>query len=167
MSKKTHQSYVLATDVEGAYSDLVDETYLREKATTLDHREFEILSREVAESGATVVTRKQVRADVPGFAKKFLAEWNTVTQTDVWGAAGADGSRLCTFTVDIKNTPATITGTLRLTPEDDAARVVVDIDCKVGIPMVGGKIESLIMTELEKTAVAERQFGVDWLVKKG
>ena len=68
--------------------------------------------------------------------------------------------------VEIKNTPATIKGTLGLAPVDAGTQVDVDIECKVGIPMVGGKIEGLIMTDLEKTAEAEKQFGADWLAKK-
>ena len=166
MSKKTHKTYVLANDVESSYADLIDETYLREKAAALDHREFVIVSRDDSGAGATVVTRKQVRAEVPGFAQKFLAEWNTVTQTDVWSGASADGTRTCTFTVDIKSTPATITGTLALAPAGDSTAVDVRIECKVGIPLVGGKVESLIMTDLEKTAEAEKQFGADWITKK-
>ena len=166
MSKKTHKTYVLATDVASAYADLIDETYLREKAAALDHREFEILSHEESGAGATVVTRKQIRAEVPGFAQKFLAEWNTVTQTDVWSGPGADLSRTCTFTVDIKGTPAKTTGTLALSPAGDSTAVVVRIECKVGIPLVGGKVESLIMTDLEATAEAERQFGADWITRK-
>ena len=166
MSKTTHKTYVLATDVESSYADLIDETYLKEKAATLDHREFEIVSRNDSGPGATVVTRKQVRAEVPGFAQKFLAEWNTVTQTDVWSGPAADGSRTCTFTVEIKNTPAKITGTLALAAQGENTGFDVKIECKVGIPLLGGKVESLIMTDLEKTAEAEKQFGADWLVKK-
>lgn len=166
MSKKLHKSYVLADDVESAYADLIDETYLKEKAAALDHRDFEIVSRNDSGAGATVVTRKQIRADVPGFAQKFLAEWNTVTQSDAWSAPAGDGTRTCTFTVDIKGTPATITGALVLTPEGESTSVDVKVECKVGIPLIGGKVESLIMADLEKTVVAEKQFGADWITKK-
>jgi len=82
---------------------------------------------------------------VPGFAKRFLSPSQTVTQTDEWEAAQADGTRAGRFEVAAKGTPVSVRGTLALTPTDDGSctnDTEVTIECKV--PLVGGRIADFV-----------------------
>ena len=45
----------------------------------------------------------------------------------------------------------------------DLTQQIVDLTVKVGIPLVGGKIEDLVASLLTKAARAENKVGVKWL----
>lgn len=162
MSKKTSLSYALERDTDVAYADLTDVIYLTRKAAYLGHRDFEILENSAGQDGGTLVTRKKVRVEVPGFAKKVLNEVNTVTETQEWKAKDASGVRRCDVEVQIAGVPAKITGGLTLAPEGGSTQVDVALEAKVSVPLLGGKIEGLVVGDLDKTMAGERAFGEQW-----
>ena len=158
----------MPTTLELAYEHTTQESYLVDKAAYLNHDRFEILEHTTTAAGGTIKTRKHVKSEVPGFAAKIVPSENVVTQTDVWGPQEADGSRVCTFTVDIKGVPAAIKGQLTLSKAGaDSTKGEVQIECKVSVPLIGGKIEGLVMDDLMKTIKAEQQFAADYIEKVG
>ena len=131
---------------DSVFAVLTDVDLIRAKYEALGQSGIELLSRDEADDGSlTIVTRRIVRLDLPGFAKRVLSPRQTVTQTDAWSAPDAKGTRVCTFTVDAKGTPVKIAGTLRLARK--GARACTDttdvtIECKV--PLIGGKLADFV-----------------------
>lgn len=162
MSKKISRTYTYDTTPDEVATSLVDPVYLTEKAAFLGHEDFEIVEDGVAGGVVKVVTRKTVQVEVPGFAKKFLPERNRATESHTWDAPVASEARHCGITVEIAGVPATIKGTLTLSPAGAQTQVDIAIEVKASIPMVGGKIEGLIVADLEKTIEGERAFGEQW-----
>src|SRR5665811_960151 len=75
---------------------------------------------------------------------------STLVQTDDWGE-NINGVRVGTWTIDAKNVPVTITGTIRLAPVDAGCTNTIDAHIKSSIPLVGGKIEGVVGKGTEKT----------------
>ena len=97
------------------------------------------------DGGVTLVTRRVVPLELPGFAKRVLSPRQSVTQSDAWSAPDEDGVRTGTFAVVAKGTPVQVRGTMRLSP-NSARRCTnvteVTVECK--IPLLGGKIAALV-----------------------
>lgn len=112
--------------------------------------------------GATKVVIDQVQAaqGIPSFARKFVGDEINIVQTESW-ASGTDGE----ITVTIPGKPGEMSGTARLRESDGVTTETVDLTIRVGIPLVGGKIESLISGLLLKALTAENRVGRDYLAR--
>ena len=125
---------------------LTDFDRVREKYEALGHRNIELVTRdETADGGITLVLRRVVPLELPGFAKKVLSPRQAVTQTDTWSASGDDGTRTGTFEVVARGTPVRVRGTMRLTSDGKrGCTEVIDVTVDCSVPLIGGKIAGLV-----------------------
>ena len=125
---------------------LTDFECIRSKYEALGHSAVELVKRDESDDGAiTVVTRRVVPLDLPGFAKRVLSPKQTVTQTDTWSPPDAKKSRQGTFSVESKGAPVRVSGTLELTSKNARQctnTTIVTIECK--LPLIGGKIADFV-----------------------
>jgi hypothetical protein len=105
-----------------------------------------------------VIDAVQLAQGIPGFAKKFVGDEIQLLQTERW-------SDMETGRVDvvIPGKPGHMSGTMTLRESGGTTTETVDMEIKVGIPLVGGKIESLISDLLRKALRAENAVGRRWL----
>ena len=113
-----------------------------------------------AASGSMDVTIDQVQAadGIPSFAKKFVGDEINIVQEETW-TSPTQGD----ITVTIPGKPGQMSGTVRLAESGGTTTETVSLDIKVGIPLVGGKIEGLISDLLLKALKAENRVGRDYL----
>ncbi|MGH8505525.1 MAG: DUF2505 domain-containing protein [Stenotrophobium sp.] len=90
----------------------------------------------------------QIKSDVPlpGFAKKILGETSSVTQEERWDR----GSKTGEVIVQVKGLPATTRCATSLKDAGTGCSKNFDWDVSVKIPLVGGKIEQLIVGDIKK-----------------
>ena len=81
-----------------------------------------------------------------------------IVQRETW--ATMDQSRIH---VTIPGKPGEMSGSGRLDDSGGPTVHAVSLDIKVGIPLVGGKIEGLISDLLLKALRAENKVGIDYL----
>jgi uncharacterized protein DUF2505 len=114
------------------------------------------------EGGATSVVVDQVQSaqGIPGFAKKFVGDEINLIQSEQW-PDGESG----TVEVVIPGKPGQMRGTIRLHESGGTTTETVQMEIKVSIPLVGGKIESLIADLLRKALKAENAVGRDYLAR--
>lgn len=132
-----------AADVETVYALISDPEYIERKYVALGGRDVAADRSEGDDGGCEVVTKRTVSVDLPGFAKKVLTPSQTTIQTEVWSPASGAGVRRCTYDVDIQGAPGNISGSHTLTPSPGGSRHVIDIDIKVSVPLLGGRLEKL------------------------
>ncbi len=65
--------------------------------------------------------------------------------------------------VSIPGKPGQMAGTIRLAESGGTTTETVDLDIKVAIPLVGGKIEGLVADMLLKALRTEQKVGRDYL----
>lgn len=94
---------------------------------------------------------------VPSFAKKLAGDEIPIVQEETWHGNKAD------VLITIPGKPGDMRGTITLEQRGSDVAQTVDLTVKVGIPLVGGKIEDLIAGLLTKAARAENKVGVKWL----
>ncbi|HVS69564.1 MAG TPA: DUF2505 domain-containing protein [Mycobacteriales bacterium] len=130
-----------AADVETVYGLISDPGFIERKYVALGGRDVAVDRSETDDGGCEVVTRRTVTIDLPGFASKVLTPSQSPVQIETWAAATSSGERVCTYTVEAPGTPSRIQGVHRLTPTASGCHHTIDIDAKVNVPLIGGKIE--------------------------
>src|SRR4051794_38051210 len=107
-----------------------------------------------------VIDMAQPTQGIPGFAKKFVGEEIQMVQTERW--SDLENARV---DVAIPGKPGQMTGTVTLREEGGTTTETVAMDIRVSIPLVGGKIESLIADLLRKALRVENSVGRDYLAE--
>jgi hypothetical protein len=105
-----------------------------------------------------VVDAVQLAQGIPGFAKKFVGDEIQLVQTEQW--SDIENGRV---EVVIPGKPGQMTGTMTLRESGGTTTETVDMEIRVNIPLVGGKIESLISDLLRKALKAENSVGRRYL----
>lgn len=145
------------------FAVLCDPAFLRAKLEARGDTAVEVLECGPGPGGYRIVTRRMVAIDVPGFAKRFLRPSNAVTQTDVWSEADSGGSRTGTWRVEASGVPVTMAGTMTLA--GGPGHSVEDIDGEVSspVPLVGGRLATLVGRAASDNLDAEHAFTRRWL----
>ena len=110
--------------------------------------------------GRTDVRIEQVQTaqGIPSFAQKFVGDEIEIVQVERW----TDDTH-ADVEVTIPGKPGHMRGTATLVESGGTTTEQVDLEIKVNIPLVGGKIEGLIADLLAKALRAEHRTGVTWL----
>lgn len=101
-----------------------------------------------------VIDQWQSTAGVPSFAKRIVGDETNIVQTESWSTP-----LLGDIVVTIPGKPGDMRGTASLSESGGTTTETVDLTIKVGIPLVGGKIEALIADMLLKALKAENKVG--------
>jgi uncharacterized protein YndB with AHSA1/START domain len=105
-----------------------------------------------------VVDQTQPAEGIPSFARKFVGDEIRIVQREQWkDDAAAD------LTVEIPGKPGAMNGAITLAASGGGTTETVSGDIKVGIPMLGGKLEGLIGDLLTSALRAEERVGRAWL----
>ena len=159
MSKAiTHELRYDGATPEQVHAMLADPEFREEVCAYQGYPEREV-SIEPKGDGMTVVVDQHRPADeVPSFAQKFVGDQINILQEEDWSdPTHAD------LTVTIPGKPGHMSGTIVLKGDDAGTTETVNVEVKVKIPLVGGKIESFIADLLLHALKAENKVGRDWL----
>jgi uncharacterized protein DUF2505 len=111
-----------------------------------------------------VITTQVLRADrMPAVVTQFHRGDLRIRREERWEPI-ADGSATATVTGSILDSPASLTGTAVLKPLDDGgARLKLRATVEVRIPLVGGKLENFIGSQLVELLIREQRFTTTWI----
>ncbi|WP_435744780.1 DUF2505 domain-containing protein [Nocardioides sp. SYSU DS0663] len=110
-------------------------------------------------TGASVrIDQWQTAAGIPSFAKKFVGEEIEIVQEETWTSPTE-----ATVVVTIPGKPGDMSGHVRLVEEGGRTVEQIEMTIRVSIPLVGGKIESLVGDMLLKSLKVENTVGREYL----
>ncbi|OPX07802.1 DUF2505 domain-containing protein [Mycobacterium sp. AT1] len=116
-----------------------------------------------ADGGVDVVTTQTMRADrLPGVVAQFHRGDLSFVREEVWTPV-RDGKATATVKGMIPGAPATLSGTAVLSPAGSGSRLEFMATVEVRIPLVGGKVESFIGSQLVGLLAAEQNFTTAWI----
>ena len=107
---------------------------------------------------ATLDTEQSTQG-LPGLARKFLGSTFALHQEEHWSSPS-----LGTMTVTVPNA-GSFHGTVSLAASGTGSVQTVEADVKVGIPLVGGKIEALVCSGIGHSVKIQQRVGADWLTR--
>jgi len=157
------QTYAAAPDA--VFAKYSDRTFLDGRlraAGGIDPQITELLvDGEGSDRTVRIVSRQSIPASVlPSVVSAIMPGDPVILRTENWRPV--DGGFLADFDVVIKNAPASLQGTMTLTaaPGAGSAGSVVTIvgRATVPIPLFGGKIEGVIVDQVDKLLRFEEQY---------
>ena len=116
-----------------------------------------------ADGGLDVVTTQTLRADrLPGVVGQFHHGDLSFVREEAWTPV-RDGRATASVKGSIPGAPATLSGTAVLGPSGSGSRLEFTATVEVRIPLVGGKVENFVGSQLVGLLTAEQNFTTAWL----
>ena len=98
--------------------------------------------------------------EVPSFAKKLVGAKINILQEETWHSpTSAD------LSVTIPGKPGSMHGTITIAGDAGGVTETVDVQAKVSVPLIGGKLEDFIGGMLLRALKAENKVGITWLAE--
>ncbi|ABL80737.1 hypothetical protein Noca_1223 [Nocardioides sp. JS614] len=104
------------------------------------------------------VDQEQRTDDLPSFARTFAGASTRAIQRETW--TDTTGG---TLQIDTPGKPSTLKGTITLRPEGSGTVEIVELEIKVKLPLIGGKLEHLLADKVTAGMDAEHGVGVEYL----
>jgi hypothetical protein len=117
------------------------------------------------DGGVDIATTQALRADrLPAVASQFHRGDLHVVRSEKWSPV-TDGEAPGAVAGNIPGAPASLLGKAMLRPTDAGSRLEVTATIEVNIPLVGGKVETLISGALAELFIAEQRFPAAWIAE--
>jgi hypothetical protein len=154
--------------VERVYATFADERYWLARladsgadTATLDSMTVD------TDGGIDVATTQGIRRDrLPALAAQFHPGDLEVVRVEKWGPVRG-GTARAEITGKVLGAPAKLSGDAVLEPTDTGSMFSFTATVQVDIPLVGGKIESFIGSQLAQLMTAEQRFTSMWVIQGG
>ena len=146
MAKRDEQTFFFDVPPERLLQVLIGEEYqiarqksqgalevqVRETSRSDDRLVFEVHAKEYAR-GLTGVDKSKTEINVTTY------DWDLKAKRGTWKHATSQGERVKVW------------GTVQIQPDGGKSRLVNDFNIEIKIPLVGGKIEKMVMKEVAKS----------------
>ena len=153
--------------VEQVHRAFSDEQYWLARLADSGADDYSLDSMTVNGEGIDVVTTQTLRTDrLPGVVTQFHRGDLSFIREEMWTVV-TDGQTSATVKGSITGAPATLGGTAVLAPRRSGAgsRLEFKVTVQVDIPLVGGKIENFIGSQLVELLIAEQRFTTAWITE--
>jgi hypothetical protein len=158
MSKRVTHRLTYDAPATDVYRMLTTPAFREEVCTRLRVISAAATAEPVDDGIEVVIDQVQPAKGLPSFATKLLGDTIRIVQRERWTTP-----QHADVDVTIPGKPGEMSGTARLEESGGVTTEVVELDIKVRIPLVGGKIESLVADMLVKALEAENATGRDYL----
>jgi hypothetical protein len=150
--------------VEQVHRALRDRNYWHSRLADSGADEASLDSMTVDDGAVDVVTTQVLRRNrLPGVVTQFHPGDLSIVREEAWTPV-RDGKATATVTGAIPGAPVSVSGTAVLAPGDSgSARLQFTASVEVRIPLVGGKIENFIGSQLVELLIAEQRFTTAWI----
>jgi hypothetical protein len=154
--------------VEQVHRAFSDDDYWRARLADsgADDATLDSITRD-GHGGVDVITTQTLRANrLPAVVAQFHHGDLSFVREETWSAV-SDGRATAIVKGSIPGAPATLTGTALLAPSDGGTKLEFKATVEVKIPLVGGKVENFIGSQLVDLLVAEQRFTTAWIAEHG
>jgi uncharacterized protein YndB with AHSA1/START domain len=143
---------------EQVFAMLADPEFRRAACAAQDVVSADVRVSAKGEGFSLVIDQVQRTTDLPAFARTLAGETTQAVQREEW--AGPTGGSLV---IDAPGKPTSSTGTIALEPHGAGTREVVELEIKVKVPLLGGRLERLMAEKVQAGMDVEHTVGVAWL----
>jgi hypothetical protein len=120
---------------------------------------MDVVSAEVSlerDGGGFTLRNDQVQrtAGLPSFAKKFAGDTTRAIQVEEWPDPAGGSIR-----IEAPGKPTNVQGTISLDAAGSGTTEVVELEIKVKVPLLGGKLEGLVADQVRTGMDVEHEVG--------
>ncbi|MEU6150734.1 DUF2505 domain-containing protein [Actinosynnema sp. NPDC047251] len=146
------------------YAALVDEGHLRDRLVALGGTDPALVAFTTTDATTSYQLKQGVPADkLPSVARGLLGGDLVIERAEVWTEAGRAG----TVEVTLDGVPGRLDGTFTLADTaGGGSELTLAGQVKVGIPLMGGKLEKMIAEQVAVLLDKEAEFTTEWLARR-
>lgn len=162
MSKKFTNVDSYSATPDQVWAMVTDKNYWESKYAATGASNLEWKTFNADGDSLTISSVRDVAATVPKVAQKIIGDTAQITQTEKWTRNGD----ALTSEVEIltKGAPGGTNGTTTVKPSGSAGSTwSADMEIKVPVPLMGGKLEGIMHEEMGKSFAEEKVFNEQWL----
>jgi hypothetical protein len=152
-----HEMHYDATPEQVA-AMLADPAFREEVCTEMRSLEYAVAIDADEATMHVVIDQIQPAKGIPSFATKFVGDRIEIKQEERWSSPTS-----ATLEISIPGKPGHMRGTVSIEADGAGTTETVEGEVKVSIPLVGGKLESLIGDLMISAMKAEERVGRRWL----
>ena len=156
-----------AATVEQTFASRVEQSVRERACRESGALSYEVLIEHAADGGARVQVQRVMAPQVPDLIRRFVGDSISVGQVEQWSAPGPTGVRTAVVNVTVKGQPASMTGSMVLSPAPGGSTELVTGEVKVAVPFLGRQVESEIVKVIEAALRIEQRVGQEWLRQNG
>ena len=139
------------------YEMLTNEDFLRTKYEGIGSRNVAFQTCEQDGDVFRIEWTREIRASPPAFASNFLSEWNQTEECLEW-TRESDGQAYGEYLCKVSGVPGKLEGEFELLADGKTCFEEIIMKASIGIPLVGGKIASLVEADAYTSLEAEFAF---------
>jgi hypothetical protein len=165
------RSFDMAAEYEGSVEQVhqafSDEQYWLARLADSGADDYSLDSMTVDGQGIDIVTTQTLRVDrLPAVVTQFHRGDLSFVREETWTPI-RDGQATATINGSITDAPATLSGAAVLAPAKSGGRSRLEFKAtvQVDVPLVGGKIENFIGSQLVELLIAEQRFTTVWITE--
>ncbi len=143
---------------EDVFAMLSDESFRAKVCTTQKVVSHTVSITPNADGFSMVLNQVQNTAGLPAIAKKIAGDTTEAVIKEDW--KGTSGGSLA---IIAPGKPTTATGTIRLEADGTGTKEIIDLEIKVKVPLIGGKLEAMLAEQIENGYDVEHGVGQAWL----
>ena len=167
MSRQSEYRSSTEYSAERVFTTMVDPEYLQERLEKIGGKDAALLEHTADANGARFRVRQGLDSrDLPGIVRNLLSGDIVIERTETWTRSGP-GSYRGSADVLIKGTPASAAGTMNLQNTGSGSELVVRTDVTVQVPIIGGKIESVVADKVKELLALETEFTLAHIAQQG
>ncbi len=157
MATSLSNTHEFAAPPAAVYALITDRAFLEGRLAATGGNDPEVVSLDTDGATTKVVTRQAIPASaLPSMVASMISGDPITERTEDWRADG-DGYA-ADFTVVIKGAPASLKGTISLTPSGAGSSLAVNGSASVPIPLFGGKIEAVVAEQVDALLTSENAY---------
>ncbi len=160
---ETDQAFKASFDT--IYRLLTSEEFLRKKYEGVGSRKVEILECGQDEEIFRIEWTREVPSNPPGFAKKFLSEWNKLEEIMEWTLED-DGSARADYLCRVAGVPGKLEGEFELRPDGKGCVQSVIMKATINVPLIGRKVASFVEDDAQTQLDQEYRYTKKHLKEK-
>jgi hypothetical protein len=147
--------------LDEVYAMLSDPSFREASAEAMGVLSADVSVTPKGEGMSVRIDQVQRTEGVPGFAKKIVGETTHALQVEEWSSHAE-----ATIDIQIPGKPTSVHGTLTLTESGGQTTETMAAELRARVPLIGGKLESLLADLIDKGMDKEHEAGVAWLEKR-
>ncbi len=158
MSTRLVHDLTYQAPVDAVTAMLADPAFREEVCAYQRMKHREVAIERVGEVLHVTIDQWRPTAGLPSFARKIVGDETNIVQKEIW-ASPLVGD----IAISIPGTPGHINGTARIEERGQLTVETVDLTVKVGIPLLGGRLEGVVEELLLAALRAENEVGRAYL----
>jgi uncharacterized protein DUF2505 len=104
------------------------------------------------------IDRVQRTDGLPAFARTFAGDTTRAVQREEWADATTG-----TFIIEAPGKPSEVTGLITLEPHGPSTLWTIELDLRIKVPLIGGRLEKLLAEQVTAGIEVEQQAGIAYL----